>query len=90
MATYREVVCCNNLTMTVENITVWRESLIARVGDDNVRHTRCDVELCLVSLSLDHIGETDLTRMLCDDNGIEWVPLSNEVALAYVVAILII
>ena len=88
MTTHREVVSTYNLTILVEYITGRNLRLVLRVCDNLLCKTCSFVGLGTVCDTLDNIIETKCTSILCNDNGIEWVPLGNKVTLLNDVALL--
>ena len=87
MTTYREVICSNYFTVSTDNITGRNLQLITRLGNDLFSQTCCFVGFGTEGNTLDNIVELQCTSILCYDNGVEWVPLSNLVALGNLVAI---
>ena len=90
MSAYREVVSTNYLSVLVKNIASRHTTTVLRVNDNLFGKTCCFVGLSLIGRSFDYVVESQSTSILGHDYGIEWVPLSNEVALSNSVAMLII
>ena len=88
MAAYREVVCTDNLAVCIKHVAGRHLRLVLRVGDDLLGKTCRLVGLSTVCDALDNVVEAERTCVLCNDNGVERVPLSDEVALLHNVAIL--
>ena len=88
MTTHREVICSDYLTVSINNITGRNLELITRLGNNLFSQTCCFVGLSTEGNTLDNVVELQCTSILCYDNGIEWVPLSNLVALGNLVAII--
>ena len=88
MSTHREVVCTDNLAVSVEDVAGRNLRLVLRVGDDLLGKTCCFVGIGTEGNTLNNVVEAERTCILCNDDSVERVPLGNEVALLNYVALL--
>ena len=88
MSTHREVVCTDNLAVSVEDVAGRNLRLVLRVGDDLLGKTCCFVGLGTECDALDDVVEAQRTCIFCNDDSVERVPLGDEVALLHEVALL--
>ena len=81
VTTYREVVCTQYLTRLRNNVYSRNLCTILRISNDLFGHTGCIIGLSTEGDITLYIVELNLTSVFADDNGVEWVPLSNTIAL---------
>ena len=88
VATHREVVGSEHLTIGVKNIASRNLALVTRFGDNLLGKTCGFVGLGLIGNTGNNVVEAKGTLVLGHDDSIERVPLGNEVALLHGVAVL--
>ena len=62
--------------------------MILGIGDNLLSKTSCLVGLSLECHTCFHITETQLTRILGNDDSVEWIPLCNQITTLYNVSII--
>ena len=88
MSSHREVVGTDNLAICIKHIAGRHLRLVLRVDDNLLGKTCGVVGLSTVRYALNNIVEAQCSCILGNDNGVERVPLGNEIALLYLVAFL--
>ena len=88
MSSHREVVCTDNLAICIKHIAGRHLRLVLRVDDNLLGKTCGVVGLSTERNALNNIVEAQGSCILGNDNGVERVPLCNEIALLYLVAFL--
>ena len=83
VTTYRQVVCTDNSTILIQNVQRRNLVLILRFSDDDFTQTCSFIGFYLVSDIFNHRFKVNLTGSFCYDNGVERVPLRNQLALFY-------
>ena len=81
VTTYREVVCTNRIAVFGIDMSRWNLGSVLRFDDDDFAQTGSVIDICLVSHVFNHRFEVNLTRSFGNDNGVERVPLGNELTL---------
>ena len=88
MTANREVVCTYQLSVLVHDVSRGHLAPVFRLDDNHLTESRGLIALHTIGDALDYILEDNLTRILGNDNGIEGVPLGNDLALLYRVALI--
>ena len=81
MGTDRQGVGCQGVASLVHNVNHWRLGTVLGFDDDLILQARSVVGLYLVGIALDDVLELNHTLLLGNDDGVEWVPLGDDIAL---------
>ena len=90
MASHGEVVSSQDFTVLIYHITGRHLGVVFRVGDNLFGQTSRLIGLGLIGNALGNVVEPKRTSIFGHDNGIERIPLGNEVALLYHVVLFIV
>ena len=78
VTTYRQVICTNDTTIFIQNMQ-WRDlCLIFRFCNDDFTQTCSFIRFYLICYIFNYRFKVNLTCSFCNNNGIERVPLSNQ------------
>ena len=64
-----------------EDVNNWSNRAVLRLDNDSIFKASGGILLNLIGNAFDNVLVTDNTSMLVDDNGIEWVPFGDNIAL---------
>ncbi len=81
VSTDRQGIASEHLVLSVDNMYDWSDSTVLRLSYDLILETCIAVGLNLEGITLDDFLITHVTSLFADDDGVEWVPLSNDIAL---------